>query len=82
MWLFKTEININTKVCIFGSDLKIRYRSFSVYLAIDRARKKVFKAGIGWLDNIKPLKCLLMSLSKEINIKKVKPNRTRTELQP
>lgn len=61
--------------------LKILYRSFSMYLTIDKVGKGASEAEMRWMDNIWDLESLLRSLSGEIDLKEKESDRQNKELQ-
>lgn len=62
--------------------MKICYRSFFVYLAIDGVKNGASRAGIKWLDNIGGSKSLSKSSNGEINLEKVELGKFNAKLEP
>lgn len=73
-------INTGAWVCAFSTVLKILYRSFFIYLTIDKVGKGAFEAGMRWTDNIGDLESSLRFLSGEIDLKEKKSDRPNKEL--
>lgn len=78
--IFWNVIKAGTGACASNIILKIHYKSFSIYLAIDKAREKVFQIRIWLPNNTRGSKSLLRSLSKKVDLEKVEPSRPNVEL--
>lgn len=77
---FGNVIGANTEAYTSSIILKIRYRSFLIYLIIDRAIKVVLEAKIVRLNNTGGSKISSRSSNGEINRKEVELGRFHTEL--
>lgn len=65
----KNIIRASARVYASGTILKIYYRCFVVYLAIDRAVKVVLGIGVGCSKNIGDSKSLSRFLNRKIDLK-------------